>query len=163
MLFVTLHSLLGGACCFRQVPDYRELIKHPMDFATIRRKVDLQAYRTVDEVAADFQLMISNCMTYNAKTTVFYRAAVKLKNQVRRLLVRAVLFHLLNAVVTVFCSQLTVSYSVLFCYYLQSSVKQHLYLMAETWQRVCNPRISCHSYCTQYAWLLSSLCYLSLS
>jgi len=53
-----------------------------MDFATIRRKVDLQAYRTVNDVAADFQLMISNCMTFNAKNTIFYRAAVKLMNQV---------------------------------------------------------------------------------
>jgi len=48
----------------------------------MRRKVDLQAYRTVDDIAADFQLMISNCMTYNAKNTIFYRAAVKLMNQV---------------------------------------------------------------------------------
>ena len=65
-----------------QVPDYRDLIKHPMDFATMRRKVDVQAYRKVDDVATDFQLMINNCMTYNAKTTIFYRAAVKLMNQV---------------------------------------------------------------------------------
>jgi len=58
------------------------MIKNPMDFATMRRKVDLQAYRTVDDIAADFQLMISNCMMYNAKNTIFYRAAVKLMNQV---------------------------------------------------------------------------------
>ena len=64
------------------MPDYRDLIKNPMDFATMRRKVDLQGYRTVDDVAADFQLMINNCMTYNAKNTIFYRAAVKLMNQV---------------------------------------------------------------------------------
>jgi len=69
-------------CCVCQVPDYRDLIKNPMDFATMRRKVDLQAYRTVDDIAADFQLMINNCMTYNAKNTIFYRAAVKLMNQV---------------------------------------------------------------------------------
>jgi len=78
-----------------QVPDYQDLIKNPMDFATIRRKVDLQAYRTVDDVAADFQLMISNCMTYNSKNTIFYRAAVKLKNQVGDVLL------LLRRIVTV--------------------------------------------------------------
>jgi len=78
---VTLHWY---CCCWirYQVPDYHNVIKHPMDFATMRRKVDLQAYRTVDDIAADFRLMISNCMTYNAKTTVFYRAGVKLMNQV---------------------------------------------------------------------------------
>jgi len=69
-------------CVLCQVPDYRDLIKHPMDFATMRRKVDLQAYRTVQDIAVDFRLMISNCMTYNAKTTIFYRAAVKMMNQV---------------------------------------------------------------------------------
>ena len=85
-VIVNVLSSLFSCCCATfalcQVPDYRDLIKNPMDFATMRRKVDLQAYRTVDDIAADFQLMIRNCMTYNAKNTIFYRAAVKLMKQV---------------------------------------------------------------------------------
>lgn len=66
-----------------QVPDYLEYIEHPMDFSTIRKKVDGHVYKTIDEFQADFELMIKNCLTYNAKDTVFYRAAVRLRDQVR--------------------------------------------------------------------------------
>lgn len=65
-----------------QVPDYLEYIEHPMDFSTIRKKVDGHVYKTIDEFQADFELMIKNCLTYNAKDTVFYRAAVRLRDQV---------------------------------------------------------------------------------
>lgn len=54
-----------------------------MDFATMRQKIDKQAYQTVDEFAADFYLIVKNCMTYNSKETVFYRAAVRLHKYVR--------------------------------------------------------------------------------
>lgn len=53
-----------------------------MDFSTIRKKVDGHVYKTIDEFQADFELMIKNCLTYNAKDTVFYRAAVRLRDQV---------------------------------------------------------------------------------
>jgi hypothetical protein len=48
----------------------------------MRQKIDKQAYQTVDEFAADFHLIIKNCMTYNSKETVFYRAAVRLHKYV---------------------------------------------------------------------------------
>ncbi|GAB1597887.1 peregrin-like [Argonauta hians] len=64
-----------------EVPDYLEYIEHPMDFSTIRKKVDGHIYKTIDEFQADFELMIKNCLTYNAKDTVFYRAAVRLRDQ----------------------------------------------------------------------------------
>lgn len=64
-----------------EVPDYLEYIEHPMDFSTIRKKVDGHVYKTIDEFQADFELMIKNCLTYNAKDTVFYRAAVRLRDQ----------------------------------------------------------------------------------
>jgi len=97
--YFSAHSCVRYIDC--QVPDYRDLIKNPMDFATIRRKVDLQMYRTVDDVAADFQLMISNCMTYNAKNTIFYRAAVKLMNQVWQYVVWIAAYYVQN--IALFC------------------------------------------------------------
>lgn len=59
-----------------------DYIKTPMDFSTIRKKMEGHSYQTVDQFEADFSLMVQNCMTYNAKDTVFYKAAVKLRDQV---------------------------------------------------------------------------------
>lgn len=50
-----------------------------MDFLTMRSKLEKHQYRTLSDLEADFNLMISNCMLYNAKDTVFYKAALRLK------------------------------------------------------------------------------------
>uniref|UniRef100_A0A673V9T4 Bromodomain containing 1 n=1 Tax=Suricata suricatta TaxID=37032 RepID=A0A673V9T4_SURSU len=64
-----------------QVPDYLDHIKHPMDFATMRKRLEAQGYRHLTEFEEDFNLIVDNCMKYNAKDTVFYRAAVRLRDQ----------------------------------------------------------------------------------
>uniref|UniRef100_A0A8C9U0A0 Bromodomain containing 1 n=1 Tax=Scleropages formosus TaxID=113540 RepID=A0A8C9U0A0_SCLFO len=65
----------------KEVPDYLEHIKHPMDFSTMRKRIGAQGYRNADEFEADFDLIVANCMKYNAKDTIFYRAAVRLRDQ----------------------------------------------------------------------------------
>lgn len=64
-----------------QVPDYLDHIKQPMDFATMRKRLEAQGYRSLPEFEEDFDLIVDNCMRYNAKDTVFYRAAVRLRDQ----------------------------------------------------------------------------------
>nr|XP_020643880.1 bromodomain-containing protein 1 isoform X5 [Pogona vitticeps] len=65
----------------KEVPDYLDHIKHPMDFSTMRKRLDSQGYRNLNEFEEDFNLIIDNCMKYNAKDTIFYRAAVRLRDQ----------------------------------------------------------------------------------
>ncbi|XP_077025322.1 bromodomain-containing protein 1 isoform X3 [Tamandua tetradactyla] len=65
----------------KEVPDYLEHIQHPMDFATMRQRLEAQGYQSLAEFEADFSLIVHNCMKYNAKDTVFYRAAVRLRDQ----------------------------------------------------------------------------------
>ena len=48
----------------------------------MRQKAQAHQYQTVEQFSADFDLMIENCLTYNSKDTIFYRAAVKLRDQV---------------------------------------------------------------------------------
>ncbi|KAF2976096.1 hypothetical protein EK904_014667 [Melospiza melodia maxima] len=62
------------------VPDYLEFISNPMDFSTMRRKLECHLYRTLDEFEEDFNLIVANCMRYNAKDTIFHRAAVRLRD-----------------------------------------------------------------------------------
>ncbi|XP_034090206.1 bromodomain-containing protein 1 isoform X1 [Gymnodraco acuticeps] len=72
-----------------QVPDYPSHIKHPMDFSTMRQRIDAQAYNNFEQFENDFNLIVDNCMKYNSKDTYFYRAAVRLRDQGGSLLRKA--------------------------------------------------------------------------
>ncbi|XP_043087798.1 bromodomain-containing protein 2-like [Puntigrus tetrazona] len=45
--------------------DYHDIIKHPMDLSTIKRKMDEREYREAQQFSADVRLMFSNCYKYN--------------------------------------------------------------------------------------------------
>ena len=51
------------------VQDYFDIIKTPMDMGTIRTRLERGAYGSVDECLRDFDLMFSNCYTYNKPNT----------------------------------------------------------------------------------------------
>ncbi|XP_073999443.1 bromodomain-containing protein 140 isoform X2 [Rhodnius prolixus] len=72
-----------------EVPDYTNVVKHPMDLSTMRSKIDAFEYDSLAQFQADFELMISNCLAYNSEDTVFYRAALKMRDQARALLKQA--------------------------------------------------------------------------
>lgn len=63
-----------------EVPDYLDHIKHPMDFSTMRKRIDGHEYQSLDEFEEDFNLIINNCLKYNAKDTYFYRAGVRMRD-----------------------------------------------------------------------------------
>ena len=46
----------------------------------MRSKLDSHSYRSVADLEADFSLMVSNCLLYNSKETVFHRAALRLRD-----------------------------------------------------------------------------------
>ncbi|KAM6472083.1 bromodomain-containing protein 2 isoform 2-T2 [Liasis olivaceus] len=45
--------------------DYHEIIKHPMDLSSIKRKMENREYHDAQEFASDVRLMFSNCYKYN--------------------------------------------------------------------------------------------------
>lgn len=59
-----------------EVPDYSTVVTNPMDLSTMREKLDEGAYTNLDLMEKDFQLMISNCLAYNNKDTVFYKYVI---------------------------------------------------------------------------------------
>ncbi|XP_040833306.1 bromodomain-containing protein 9 isoform X11 [Ochotona curzoniae] len=59
-------------------PGYSMIIKHPMDFGTMRDKIVANEYKSVTEFKADFKLMCDNAMTYNRPDTVYYKLAKKI-------------------------------------------------------------------------------------
>ncbi|KAG4185654.1 hypothetical protein ERO13_A09G245900v2 [Gossypium hirsutum] len=47
------------------IPDYFTVIKHPMDFGTVKKKITSGQYAIPLDFAADVRLTLSNAMTYN--------------------------------------------------------------------------------------------------
>ncbi|XP_029172830.1 bromodomain-containing protein 7 isoform X1 [Nylanderia fulva] len=59
-------------------PGYSQIITSPMDFSTIKQKIDDNNYQNLQEFVDDFKLMCDNAMTYNHSDTIYYKAAKKL-------------------------------------------------------------------------------------
>lgn len=70
----------------QQAPSYYTVIKEPMDLERMQAKVDAGEYANFALFEADFHLIITNCCKFNPKSSVFYKAAIKLKEQVRMIL-----------------------------------------------------------------------------
>ncbi|VEL08853.1 unnamed protein product, partial [Protopolystoma xenopodis] len=63
-------------------PDYQSIVKQPMNFSLMQEKVDSMAYSSVSELVVDFDLTLSNCFLYNQKSSVYCKAAIKLREEV---------------------------------------------------------------------------------
>lgn len=48
-----------------ELHDYHDIIKHPMDLSTVKKKMDGRDYQDAQAFAADIRLMFSNCYKYN--------------------------------------------------------------------------------------------------
>lgn len=59
-------------------PGYSNIIHTPMDFFTIRSKIDDSKYQTLPDFIDDFKLICSNAIRYNQEDTVYHIAAKKL-------------------------------------------------------------------------------------
>lgn len=65
-----------------EVPDYGDIVKHPMDLLTMELKIKNSEYNSLEVFENDFNLMVSNCLAYNSKETIFYKAGIKMRDQV---------------------------------------------------------------------------------
>ncbi|KAJ1921372.1 hypothetical protein H4219_000689 [Mycoemilia scoparia] len=61
------------------VTDYLKVIKSPMDFGTMKKKLNANEYKTIDQFKDDFMLVCKNCQTYNAPTTKYYKCARRIQ------------------------------------------------------------------------------------
>ncbi|TVU29378.1 hypothetical protein EJB05_20942 [Eragrostis curvula] len=60
------------------IPDYRDIIKHPMDLGTIKKKLDSGSYSSPLDFAADVRLTFNNAMTYNPRGHAVHDMAIHL-------------------------------------------------------------------------------------
>ena len=50
----------------KEVPDYYEIIKHPLDFQIVKDRLQCLVYGSVEECLEDVKLVFNNCETYNS-------------------------------------------------------------------------------------------------
>ncbi|XP_023523976.1 uncharacterized protein LOC111788062 [Cucurbita pepo subsp. pepo] len=58
-----------------ELPDYHDVIEHPMDFATVRNKLANGSYSTLEQFERDVFLICSNAMQYNSPETIYHKQA----------------------------------------------------------------------------------------
>lgn len=73
------NELFANPVSRSDVPDYYEVIKKPMDWATVSVRIKEQIYATTQEFADDINLVLRNAMTYNKPDTPFHRAAARIQ------------------------------------------------------------------------------------
>ena len=66
-------------------PGYSTMIRHPMDFSTIKSKCEQLEYESLSSVRFDCHLMCSNCLKYNTEDTPFHSLAQKMQKEVDRI------------------------------------------------------------------------------
>lgn len=59
-------------------PGYSTIIKRPMDFSTMKQKIDDNEYKSLNCFISDFKVMCNNAMKYNKPGTVYHKAAKRL-------------------------------------------------------------------------------------
>ncbi|KAM1233979.1 hypothetical protein TB2_003523 [Malus domestica] len=59
----------------KELPDYHEVIEHPMDFGTVKKKLTSGVYSSLERFEDDIFLICSNAMQYNAPDTIYFRQA----------------------------------------------------------------------------------------
>lgn len=72
-----------------EVVGYLETIKSPMDFTTMRNKLERQQYKSLGEFRKDLDLIWSNCLQFNGKepSNVFSKKAIELRKLTEKLIV----------------------------------------------------------------------------
>ncbi|XP_074316784.1 histone acetyltransferase GCN5 isoform X2 [Silene latifolia] len=65
----------------RDVPDYYDIIKNPIDLKTMAKRVDTEMYYVTFEMfVADVRRMFDNARTYNSPETIYYKCATRLES-----------------------------------------------------------------------------------
>ncbi|GAB6025093.1 putative global transcription activator SNF2L2, variant 3 [Chamberlinius hualienensis] len=64
----------------RDLPDYYELIKKPIDLKRIQQNVKENRYKSLEELERDFMLLCKNAQTYNVEDSVIHEDSIVLQS-----------------------------------------------------------------------------------
>lgn len=69
------------------IPDYNKIITNPMDFSTIKKKLNSNSYTNVKGFVNDINLVFQNCRTYNGENSILGGIATRIQKEYERLFV----------------------------------------------------------------------------
>ncbi|CAL0326957.1 unnamed protein product [Lupinus luteus] len=69
------HDVFSEPVDPEELPDYHDIIKNPMDFGTVRNKLEGGLYANLESFESDVFLICSNAMQYNSPDTIYHRQA----------------------------------------------------------------------------------------
>ncbi|CAN6469539.1 unnamed protein product [Victoria cruziana] len=69
------HEIFAEPVDPEEVEGYYDIIKEPMDFGTMRAKLQEGMYATLEQFERDVFLISGNAMHFNSSTTIYYRQA----------------------------------------------------------------------------------------
>ncbi|XP_045806327.1 uncharacterized protein LOC123899279 isoform X2 [Trifolium pratense] len=80
------HGVFSEPVDPEELPDYHDIIKDPMDFGTIRKKIDGDGgfYISLEQFENDVFLVCSNAMQYNSPDTIYHRQARAMQEIARK-------------------------------------------------------------------------------
>lgn len=66
-----------------EVADYFDIIKSPMDLATMNQKLAGGDYASKADFETDLHLIFDNCKQYNQPETIYYKSATQLQTFIK--------------------------------------------------------------------------------
>lgn len=61
------------------IPSYPVIVKNPMDYSTIKAKLNLNCYATEEDFKDDMNLIFDNCLLFNGRESFYGKVALELK------------------------------------------------------------------------------------
>ncbi|KAJ1978761.1 hypothetical protein H4R35_001777 [Dimargaris xerosporica] len=83
------HDFFAQPVSTAYVPDYLDVVQNPMDFGTMRQRLQAFAYRSLEAFEADARLVCANAMLYNKPDTPYYKLATRLQRRLEELMAEA--------------------------------------------------------------------------
>tara|TARA_B110000285_G_C14850393_1_gene479654 strand:- start:100 stop:747 length:648 start_codon:yes stop_codon:yes gene_type:complete len=68
-----------------QIPDYFEIVKEPIDFGTIKQRLNHNYYYNIQDVVDDIQKCFDNCMLFNGEDSVVGERCMKVMHEFKKL------------------------------------------------------------------------------
>lgn len=65
--------------------DYHDVVKNPIDFGTIKQRLNTNHYHLAQEFIDDILLVFDNCLLYNGENSSIGRTCNKVRNEFKRL------------------------------------------------------------------------------
>ncbi|KAK9280114.1 hypothetical protein L1049_013801 [Liquidambar formosana] len=78
------HEIFAEPVDAEEVEGYYEIVKEPMDFGTMRAKLQEGMYTTLEQFEHDVFLISSNAMLFNSSTTIYFRQARAIQELAKR-------------------------------------------------------------------------------